>query len=167
VTDTLAGWHDFYLTVGAAAATLAGLLFVGISLHVKIVAVYPDARRLARVTLSGFFTIIVIALLALVPDQTTATLGLELIVVALAALVAIAPAAVEAIWSEKRRALPRRVVVNRFGLGTLTAVGLALVGVLLAGGEPRGMGWLVAAVIILLTVCVRNTWDLLVTIAAR
>jgi hypothetical protein len=167
MTTALEGWHDFYLTVGAAAATLAGLLFVGISLHVKIIATFPDARRLARVTLSGFFTIIVIALLALVPDQSTETLGLELIVVAGAALLAIAPAAVDAIWSDRRRALPRRVVVNRFGLGTLTALGLALVGVMLAGGEPRGMGWLVAAVIILLTICVRNTWDLLVTIAAR
>ena len=28
---TLAGWHEVYVTVGAAAGTLVGLLFVGLS----------------------------------------------------------------------------------------------------------------------------------------
>ena len=31
-TDTLKGWHDFYLLVGTAGATLLGLLFVAVSL---------------------------------------------------------------------------------------------------------------------------------------
>ena len=30
--DTLMGWHDFYLLVGTAWATLLGLLFVALSL---------------------------------------------------------------------------------------------------------------------------------------
>jgi hypothetical protein len=30
--DTLKGWHDFYLLVGTAWATLLGLLFVALSL---------------------------------------------------------------------------------------------------------------------------------------
>ena len=30
--DALKGWHDFYLLVGTAGATLLGLLFVAVSL---------------------------------------------------------------------------------------------------------------------------------------
>jgi len=48
--DVLQGWHDFYVTAGAAAATLVGLLFVGLSLHIKVVVSQPDVRSLARVT---------------------------------------------------------------------------------------------------------------------
>ena len=36
------GWHDFYVTAGAAAATLVGLLFVGLSLHIRVVVAHPD-----------------------------------------------------------------------------------------------------------------------------
>src|SRR2546423_1827904 len=47
---TLAGWHDLYVTVGAAAATLVGLPSVGLSLHVRVVVAHdrwpqPAARR--------------------------------------------------------------------------------------------------------------------------
>ena len=33
----LAGWHDFFILAGMASATLVGLLFVGLSLHLRIV----------------------------------------------------------------------------------------------------------------------------------
>src|SRR6202521_314933 len=66
-SDALVGWHDFYVTAGAAAATLAGLLFVGLSLHIRVVVSHPDVRSLARVTLTDFFVILLIALALLQP----------------------------------------------------------------------------------------------------
>jgi len=39
------GWHDFYLLAGTAAATLVGLLFVGLSLHLRIVIASSEVRR--------------------------------------------------------------------------------------------------------------------------
>src|SRR6478672_2514111 len=54
----LAGWHDLYVTVGAAAATLVGLLFVGLSLHIRVVVAHPEVRSLARVTLTDFFVVL-------------------------------------------------------------------------------------------------------------
>lgn len=44
--DTLLGWHDFYLAGAGASATFAGLLFVGLSLHIRIVVTHPEARSL-------------------------------------------------------------------------------------------------------------------------
>ena len=34
---TLASWHDFYLTIGAASASLIGLLFVALSLNLDAI----------------------------------------------------------------------------------------------------------------------------------
>ena len=42
--QALQSWHDFYLTAGAASATLVGLLFVGLSLHIRVVVSHPDVR---------------------------------------------------------------------------------------------------------------------------
>src|SRR2546423_767662 len=46
----VAGWHDFYIVAGTASATLVGLLFVGLSLHLQIVVSALEVRSLARVT---------------------------------------------------------------------------------------------------------------------
>ena len=40
--DALQSWRDFYVTAGAAAATLVGLLFVGLSLHIQVVVAHAD-----------------------------------------------------------------------------------------------------------------------------
>ncbi|MGA7910126.1 MAG: hypothetical protein WCC30_01045 [Candidatus Dormiibacterota bacterium] len=65
--DTLLGWHDFYLACAAASATFAGLLFVGISLHLRIIVTHPEARSLARVTLSDYFVVLLVSLVLLTP----------------------------------------------------------------------------------------------------
>ena len=50
----LSGWHDFYILAGTAAATLVGLLFVGLSLHLRIVvAMYLREGREADVAITG------------------------------------------------------------------------------------------------------------------
>jgi hypothetical protein len=51
--DALQSWRDFYVTAGAAAATLVGLLFVGLSIHIQVVVAHAEVRSLARVTLAG------------------------------------------------------------------------------------------------------------------
>src|SRR5437763_16665579 len=67
--NAVLAWHDFYLTAGAAAATLAGLLFVGLSLHLQTVVSHPEVRSLARVTLSNFFLVLLLALFMLLPTS--------------------------------------------------------------------------------------------------
>jgi hypothetical protein len=38
-------WHDFYVTAGGAAAAPAGILFVGVSLHLDAVMSRPDVAE--------------------------------------------------------------------------------------------------------------------------
>ena len=65
--DAVQSWRDFYVTAGAAAATLVGLLFVGLSLHIRVVVSQADVKSLARITLADFFVILLVALVILAP----------------------------------------------------------------------------------------------------
>lgn len=85
----IALWTPFFSVVAQIGATLAGLLFVGltISLQHLLAARGYLARAFAALYLQ--FEILVIGLLGLVPGQPAMALGIELIVVSLAFLTGI------------------------------------------------------------------------------
>ena len=166
--DTLASWHDFFVTCGTASATLVGLLFVGISLHVKIVVTHPAIRGLARVTLSTYFTVVVVSLLMLVPTDRPSFTAEWLLVASIVALVAVVPPSLEALNARHSLALPKRIVFGRFGVATLTYAGLTAFAVLMLSGDyVNGLYAIVGILLLMLLVAIRNTWDLLVTVATK
>ena len=58
------------------------------------------------------------------------------------------------------------LLIRRFGLSLACYLGLAAVGLLFVTGQPAdALGWLVGVTIALLLTALRNTWDLLVTVA--
>ncbi len=64
-------WHDFYLLAGTAAVTLAGLLFVALSLHLDrfVERSHEHLLALSRVTLLSFTFVLFASLFMLVPPQ--------------------------------------------------------------------------------------------------
>ena len=62
-------WHDFYIVAATAAATLVGLLFVGLSLHLRAVLSHSEVRSLARVTLANFGLILFVSLFMVIPGS--------------------------------------------------------------------------------------------------
>jgi len=167
-TDSLQSWHDFYVTAGASAATLVGLLFVGLSLHIRVVVSHPDVRSLARATLTDFFVVLVIALVVLTPTSDARTTATWLIAVGAISLALIVRPTLEGFRMRHPRALGLWVLVSRFGLSALCFAGVAAVGVLFGRQDyERGLSALLIVVVLLLVVAVRNTWDLLVTVADR
>jgi hypothetical protein len=73
----IAGWQPFFTVTGGAAAALAGLLFVALSIHAPEIAEHPPFRYRALATLSIPLVVLVVSALALVPRQTGRSLGLE------------------------------------------------------------------------------------------
>lgn len=164
-TETLAHWHDFYIAAGAAAATLVGLLFVALSLHLRAVVSQPDVRALASVTLTDFVCVLVIALLMLVPTDRATTLGWELILIAVLNLPRTIPIARAALARDHGAVFEPTLLLRRFGLSLAAYLTLAVVGALFVGGQVySGLGWLVGVTLALLLTALRNTWDLLVTV---
>jgi hypothetical protein len=68
--EFLDGWHEFFLMAGTAAVTLAGLLFVALSIHIE--TLIHDTRQhllaLARAILFSFVMVLTLSLMLARPD---------------------------------------------------------------------------------------------------
>ena len=73
-------WHDLYVMLGGASAALAGLVFVGLSIHARAVASDPLYRTRARNLTAGILYLTIASALLLMPGQGLTALGLELVV---------------------------------------------------------------------------------------
>jgi hypothetical protein len=73
-------WRDLYVMLGGASAALAGLVFVGLSIHARAVAADPLHRMRGRNLTAGIIYITLVSALLLIPGQSTRALGAELIV---------------------------------------------------------------------------------------
>jgi len=54
----LAGWHNYFLMVGGGAATLTGLVFVAMTLHLDDIT-NPVHRRRSRTILTGLTAVFI------------------------------------------------------------------------------------------------------------
>jgi hypothetical protein len=156
-------WHDYYIVTGTAAATLVGLLFVGLSLHLRAVLSGSEVRSLARVTLANFGLVLSVALFMEIPQRPNVA-GIGLLVVGLWALVVLGTGLVRAA-RRRGRTMPTYRVVSRFALSALGYAGAVVAGVLVLNGSyGSAFNWLVGVTLLLLIVSLRNSWDLLVSV---
>lgn len=165
----VSGWHDFYIVAGTASATLVGLLFVGLSLHLRIVVTTSEVRSLARVTLANFGAVLIVALFMVIPQGSSAV-GSQLIGAGIVSLVIAGPSLVGAVrsrdWSFQMNLVQRLRVTLRFGLSGLGYLVLIVAGILLlASSFSTAFALLLITTVGLLVISLRNTWDLLVTVA--
>lgn len=160
---TVSGWHDFYILAGTASATLVGLLFVGLSLHLRIVVASSEVRSLARVTLANFGAVLFVALFMVIPEGQSA-LASQLIGAGVVSLIIAVPSLIAA---GRVRGWPRAArvrLVLRFVLSVVSYLALIVAGVMLLSSPNSAITLLLITTIVLLLISLRNTWDLLVTL---
>jgi hypothetical protein len=75
-------WTDFFLLVGTGAVTLTGLVFVAMSLNLKVMAADATHRFRAINTLTGLALVFMRCALVLMGAQNHRSIGAELFVVA-------------------------------------------------------------------------------------
>ena len=160
--------RDFYILAGTASATLVGLLFVGLSLHLRIVISVAEIRGLARVTLANFGAVLFVTMFMVI-DEDRITTAIQLIVSGLISLLVATPSFLSAVRSGGRtlemRARDRLRLLLRFGLSIVSYVAVIISGLLLLSGLTSAFNTvLVSAIVVLLVMSLRNTWDLLVTV---
>jgi hypothetical protein len=161
---TLQSWHDFYQLTGTAAGSLVGLLFVGLSLHLRVVIKHPEVRALARMTLSCFGITLVLALFLMIPETLPANTGWELLILGAVGILLIVRSFVSGLHTEEH-AIPFWRLILRFGLTALTFIGISATGVALITGDYQdALDWLVVIAVFLVVLSLRNSWDLLVSV---
>ncbi|TML79068.1 MAG: hypothetical protein E6G04_06805 [Actinobacteria bacterium] len=157
------GWHDFYIVAGTVAATLVGLLFVGLSLHLRVVLSRTEVRSLARVTLANLGLVLIVSLFMVIPEGISIT-RTELLFSGLVTLALIGPSLLSATRSETRTLRGYRLLI-RIAFSAAAYVGVIVAsGFYTHGDYHAALSGLVAVVVALVVISLRNSWDLLVSV---
>jgi hypothetical protein len=166
--DQIESWQAFFTTVAGLAATLAGLLFVGLGLNPRIMAPTGPAgmRVLAAQTFHHFLVLLIIALIALAPTETARPLAVTLLIVGVQGLVRVGLDLRQARGAHD----PRWGMVQALARSVWPAAAYALclwLGVDLWDDVPDALGSIVVVVLLLLVHVSINCWDLLAAIGAQ
>jgi hypothetical protein len=154
-------WSDFAAGMAGAAAALAGLLFVAVSINIQTVLSLPGVPARGAQALIMLSTPVFFSLALLVPGQPVVALAVELLAVAAVA----GPALLRLSWRAHSGEQPMSSFVTTslvpaavLGLGpVLAAVGLLT-------DSLGGLYWIPAAVAFGLLGGLVNAWVLLVEI---
>jgi len=161
VSEELALWHDFNGSVVTASAALLGLLFVALSIHMRVLSAAENAelRSVARTVFLGYVLSLGIGFLALMP-QTLGAFGVELLVVVLAAIVPFAAASRSGLRATGI-GYDRRVTVIQFAAGFALFVVTIAAAIGVAVGEARALYIVGGIAVLSLLWGVFNTWELI------
>jgi hypothetical protein len=160
-----AAWAGFGGAVATAAAALAGLLFIAISINLKQILAYPWLPTRAGQTLILFATPLILAILLVVPGQARMALALELLATGLV----IGTAQVYLDLKAPKRGdgqdlSPWRRMLGRVFPEVLSCGCMIIGGATLLAQAGGGLYWLVPSVITALVFGLLNVWVLLVEI---
>jgi hypothetical protein len=163
MTGELERWHDFYVLIGSAGATLLGLLFIAVSLGAGFLTEEKAAatRTFYSPIIIHFTCVLFISAIALVPAYRA------MFFAAIIGSAAVAGAAISAfITVELLRRDWTRYVRDDLAYGLLPAIGyLALLAAatMIFKQSEYAPDVLAGAVLLLLIINIRNTWDLMLS----
>lgn len=168
--ELLATWHDYYLLAGTASATLMGLLFVSLSIHLERVVAEDGAHleAMAREAFASFLIVLFISLIFLVPSTARHPMALNLMLMGVLRAILSARRIRKAFASTGRsEGFDRRFFLLRFAFSLIASALLLLAGVALARPMPAeaGLAAIMVAVVFLLADAARSAYELLVRTA--
>lgn len=168
VSELFHTWHDFYLLVGTASATLVGLMFVAATLGASV---FSEQHRVAlqafiSPTVVNFAAALFVCIGVMIPSQTWLSLGVLLAGGGVAGSVYAGR-----VWVQMfvRRSF-HIDMVDRMFYATVPLVGYLLVlvaGILLLVHKAWSAEVTAAALVVLLFAGVRNAWDMTTWIMMR
>jgi hypothetical protein len=162
-TAYLAGeWSGFGEAVATAAAALAGLLFIAVSINLKRILEFPSLPTRAAQTLIFFVTPLVTGLLIITPDQGRTALAVELMATALTI------GGIQLYLDLRTERGDEDTLFRQFISvlvpATFSCGSLLIAGATLAAQAGGGLYWLVPSVLSAIIFGLSNVWVLLVEI---
>ncbi|MEP7286514.1 MAG: hypothetical protein ABI947_12180 [Chloroflexota bacterium] len=159
------GWHDFYVALSAATATLMGLLFVGISLNLEIInrQANADLRLVASQTFTNFIEVVLISFLFLIPNLVPAGLGIPMLFMGAYALWHTIRLVLTTMRTHPHMWTQRRLFIQAV-LPVICFAGLVIVALTTLLGNTDGLYWLPAFLLTLIALATNGAWDLLLQV---
>lgn len=148
--ETISNWTNFWMLTGSVAATLIGLIFVSVSLHIDVIASArkdSDIKAMARQTFGNFLLIISFALWQL------ARTGLLWIKFGQGKI------------SEGQVFAASQIRGNLLIPDTICYLTLVYLAIEIMQGDTSDLGWIVMVVIWILISATKSAWDLMIRLA--
>ena len=159
-------WHEFYLMAGTAAVTLAGLLFVALSLHLDrlVEESHEHLLALARVTLLSYTFVLFASMFLLVPPSSPRQTALMLGVMGVAGLL-FTFRLTRATRHHDEAGFSRGQIRKRILFPVIAYVLILVTAAGLLTGIPEMLYMMVGPVCMILGNAAGTSWELLVQIA--
>ena len=156
-------WSEFNVAIAGAGAALGGLLIVALSVNIKQIAESRGLAARAGAAVAALILGVVLACLALIPDQALWAFGIEVVVGTLGCGV-IAALAARAIVQDRTPGTLHKYDAGHIASFLVPLVVFAVGGVLLVFGLPAGLLVVAIATIVALIGAVVFSWVALVEI---
>lgn len=153
-------WHELFVAVAGAAAALAGLLFVAVSLNLKEILAETGLSASAARPLGLLLAMLLMSIFGLTPGQPRIVLGAEITALGLAL-------AIPTLVSVIRTHLPVqrwRWTLSTFLYALVSTVPMVVAGVSLMVGAGGGLYWVLGELIAGFAIAIYYAWILLVEI---
>lgn len=154
-------WNNFFLMVGGGAATLAGLIFVAMSINPEIIIRNSTHKNRAINMLSGFSAVFMACSFELIGNQYLRALGFEWLVLWLIATAIFIRGYVVAIRSGMSTI---GLNVPRLAGGTMCYIAEVIGAIFLIFGNGAGLYIAAIATIVLFAFLISGAWLLIIGI---
>jgi hypothetical protein len=168
--ESIDSWRDFYMLTGSASATLVGLIFVAVTLHIDVIAEAKkssDIRMLAEEVFINFLMILSFAFIFVVPSDSPSGLGYPLLILGTLQLVH-----TSVLWlrflrskSEHKAFASSTILRGLLIPNTICYLTLIVIGADILQEKTRYLGWMVMVIVWLTIAAVENTWHLMMRVA--
>jgi hypothetical protein len=159
----LTDWAAFFTAEAGAAATLAGLLFVGVSLNLSKILGFPFLLMRAFLALLLLLAILVISSLLLVPGQSYETVGFQILLVGIPIWLGGGVIEIRG-WRGLSPTQNRITYISNAILLEAATIPYLIAGAMILGNNIDGLDWLSVAIVLSFVKAVVDSWVLLVEI---
>jgi hypothetical protein len=158
----LEAWHDFYVASAGAAAALAGLIIVAMTVNISTILQMAAIPARAASTIGSLTLSVVVSVSSLIPGQPLWLLGAETLVFSLGAFVLAITAARQIL--RHGAGVPRHALVAKVIVVIAQILPFVIGSVLLLVGAEAGLYWNAAGIVVVFIGSVVSAWILLVEI---
>ncbi|MFZ0104653.1 MAG: hypothetical protein WCF47_20405 [Pseudolabrys sp.] len=165
--EALHEWHEFYILLGTAGATLLALLFVAVSLGTGFLSSKDQqgTRTFMSPVVIHFTSVFFLSAVCLVPSHGPVFFA---VLIAGTAVVGVAVSIVISVWvvrTEMTQYLPDYFAYGLLPVGAYLALLVASIMIYL--GRDYALEVLAGGLLVLAIVNVRNAWDLTLSMVRR
>jgi hypothetical protein len=168
--ESIDSWRDFYMLTGGVSATLVGLIFVAVTLHIDVIAEArksSDIRMIAEEIFINFLMILSFSFIFTTPSHTPTGTGYPLLILGTIEMVRTASLWLRLLRGKREHGVftSRKIMGGLLIPNTICYLTLLMIGADVLQGSTQYLGWMVMIVVWLTIAAVDNTWDLMLRIA--